>query len=191
MEAILRNRKQFYALREFTVDGALTELDRQAQRRKDRASGDGGGGGAVRGDSLESLRSPVPLQSQGLRNVPEHDAFAIGEDEDDEDVTDNDGESEATTRVVAASASVADETTAPTRSMSEKARGKQPAQRQQHHRQTSSLSRTTSTNTSTASLPSLLTSPQASTPHQFIPTQAWVRCTGIALPSSLRASKTD
>ena len=176
VEVVVRSRKRFKALRDFTVEGAIAELDRHAQERKDRgesavpASGIRSPG---RKGSLDSTRSPASARSPQLGNVPENEAFAIGDDEEDED-----GESgvlanstSLTTPLSASSSNVAEEAVPlQSRSMSEKARGKQPVGQ-------GSFSRSTSRNTSTTSLPALIT-PQAPTPQSslstFRPTPEWV-----------------
>nr|POE72805.1 protein hid1 [Quercus suber] len=171
VEALLRAQKQIYALRDFTVDGAHAELDRQAQRRKDQPTIDTWG--QSRNASIDSMRSPASQHSPSSRQVPGQNAFAIGDDDDEDAATDDERDSEATPRALKASTSAVSESTAPARNISEKARGKQPANRSQQSRKTS-LSRTTSTNTSTASLSALLTAAQAGAPHQFMPSQAWL-----------------
>nr|POE87500.1 protein hid1 [Quercus suber] len=170
VETLLHNRKQIYALRDFSVDGAHAELDRQAQRRKDQSNNDSRS--LSRTASIDSVRSPIATQSPS-RHMPEQDVFAIGNDEDDDTAADAGRESETTPRALEASTSATGEATASPRNISEKARGKQPAHRSQRSRQTS-LSCTTSTNNSTASLSALVTTSQGNGPHQFIPTQAWL-----------------
>ncbi|TKA83595.1 hypothetical protein B0A55_00401 [Friedmanniomyces simplex] len=174
VEVVFRCRKRFSALRDFTVEGAIAELDRQAQERKDRGESGAASGvrSPVRNGSIDSVRSPVSARSPQLGNVPEHDTFSIGDDEDDESA-DADGMTGSTsfTAPLSASTSVVDEAVPlQSRSMSEKARGKQPVGQ-------GSFSRSTSRNTSTSSLPALIT-PQASlsnnSSQQFRPTPEWL-----------------
>ncbi|KAK1060650.1 hypothetical protein LTR74_011665 [Friedmanniomyces endolithicus] len=174
VEVVFRCRKRFSALRDFTLEGAMAELDRQSQQRKDRGESGAASGvrSPVRNGSIDSVRSPATARSPHLGNVPEHDTFSIGDDEDDEGA-DADGMSSSTTFTAPLSAStsvVDDAVPLQSRSMSEKARGKQPVGQ-------GSFSRTTSRNTSTSSLPALIT-PQASAPHstsqQFKPTPEWL-----------------
>ncbi|KAK3679782.1 hypothetical protein LTR78_000158 [Recurvomyces mirabilis] len=162
VDVVLRTRKRFYALRDFTVEGALAELDRQSQERKDRGElvGPAAAGGVrspVRGGSIDSLRSPASTRSPHLGNVPEHGAFAIGDDEDDEAEEGGELRSSASfTAPLSASSSVTEDAVPlQSRSMSEKARGKQPVGQ-------GSFSRSTSRNTSTASLPALTTAQSSS-----------------------------
>jgi hypothetical protein len=166
VDIVCRSHKRFEALRDFTVDGALTELDRIKQERKDRNGSIAGVTSPTRGASMDSIRSPASSRSPSLGNVPEYGAFAIGGDDDDEDLE---------TPIVSphsrshsnASASADDAVPTQTRSMSEKARGKQPVGH-------GSFSR--SRNTSNTSLSSL----QTQTPHplttstQFTPTGEWL-----------------
>lgn len=97
IEVIIASRSRFKALRALTVEGAVAEMERQSQERKDRGTSDS------RGPSFDSVLSPASTRSPSLGVVPEDDRFAIGDD-DDEDIGD---------------------TARPT-SLSEKARGKQP-----------------------------------------------------------------
>lgn len=99
-----------------TIEGALTELDRQGQERKDRGGEVAGANNASRGTSIDSIRSPTSVRSPTLSDVPEDDRFAIGDDDDNDEMLEEHQ-----------------------RRLSEKARGKQPAMR------LSTTSRTAST----------------------------------------------
>jgi len=168
VDIVCRSHKRFEALRDFTVDGALSELDRINQERKDRNGNIAGITSPTRGASMDSIRSPASGRSPSLGNVPEHGAFAIGDDDDDEDLETpiNSPHSRSHSN---ASASLDDAVPTQTRSMSEKARGKQPVGH-------GSFSRSASRNTSNTSLSSL----QTQTPHplttstQFTPTGEWL-----------------
>jgi hypothetical protein len=126
---VLRSKKRFLALREFTLEGGKQELERQAVLRKEQQEAVSQGN--TRPNSADGVRSPTGLRSPSLSNVPEeHQAFAIG---DDEDTDDDMPPPRATATPVESSrasisSSAADETL-PTqlRGMSEKARGKMPA----------------------------------------------------------------
>ena len=124
--------------------------------------------GSPRNSSLDSARSPVSARSTSLGDVPEHGAFAIGDDEDDEDGSVVESNQGISTPLSASSAAVEDAVPMQTRSMSEKARGKQPVGQ-------SHFSRTNSQNTSTTSLTALNTHILSSTSQSFVPTQPWVR----------------
>lgn len=157
----MRCHKRFEALRDFTVEGAMEEVDRQAQERKDRTGsvmGDAGVRSPSRATSMDSMRSPVSNRTAHLGNVPEESAFAIGED--DEDDEEHGGMSVSRTSM---SSAVEDAVPTQSRSMSEKARGKLPMGQ-------GSFSRSTSRNASTTSLASI--TPQ--TNSAFMPTQDWV-----------------
>jgi hypothetical protein len=168
VDIVCRSHKRFEALRDFTVDGALTELDRINQERKDRNGNIAGITSPTRGASMDSIRSPASSRSPSLGNVPEHGAFAIGDDDDEEDLETpiNNPHSRSHSN---ASASMEDAVPTQTRSMSEKARGKQPVGH-------GSFSRSASRNASNTSLSSL----QTQTPHplttstQFTPTGEWL-----------------
>ena len=185
VEVLVRSRRRFYALRDFTVEGALAELDRQAQERKDRseqASTAAGVRSPVRNASLDSARSPTSARSPQLGNVPEHGAFAIGDDDDDglEETEDLTGSTTFSVPLSASSSIAEDAVPLQSRSMSEKARGKQPVGQ-------GAFSRSTSRNTSTASLPSLITAPTnnnnittTSSVAPFRPTHEWVRISHVS-----------
>jgi hypothetical protein len=173
VDIVCRTHKRFEALRDFTVDGALSEVDRINQERKDRNGSISGITSPTRGASMDSIRSPASSRSPSLGNVPEHGAFAIGDDDVDDDDDDEDPETPINSPHARshsnASASMDDAVPVQTRSMSEKARGKQPVGQ-------SSFSRSTSRTASNTSLASL----QTQTPHpltastQFTPTAEWL-----------------
>lgn len=183
VEVIVRSQKRFEALRDFTVEGALAELDRQTQERKDRGVADvqpTGVRSPARHGSIDGIRSPTSARSSTqLEHVPEHGRFAIGDDDDDDNDDDHEDDDEmrrsstSLSAVRSSSASlVEDAMPMQSRSMSEKARGKQPVGQ-------GSFSRSTSRNTSTASLPALNTlQANSAAPNlplmQFRPTQEWV-----------------
>jgi hypothetical protein len=162
--AIIRSRKRFHSLREFTLESGQAEIERQKQLKKEQ------GGESKRADSIDSLRSPVTPRTPTLSNVPEENsAFAIGDDDD------SDAESGATEQPQspvqspsgasrsASIASSADETVPlQLRGMSEKARGKMPVGQPAFSRQNS----TTSLNS--AATPSLASN------EFFTPTSAWI-----------------
>ena len=148
----------------------MTELDRINQERKDRNGNIAGITSPTRGASMDSIRSPASSRSPSLGNVPEHGAFAIGDDDDDDEedleTPINNPHSRSQSN---ASTSMEDAVPTQSRSMSEKARGKQPVGH-------GSFSRSASRNTSNTSLASL----QTQTPHpltastQFTPTAEWL-----------------
>lgn len=168
VEVIVRSHKRFEALRDFTVDGALSELDRINQERKDRNGNVTGVTSPTRGASMDSLRSPATSRSPSLGDVPEHGAFAIGDDDDDEDLETPISGPQSRSQSNA-SASMDDAVPVQSRSMSEKARGKQPVGH-------GSFSRSASRNTSNTSLASLSTQTAhpLTTSTQFNPTGEWL-----------------
>jgi hypothetical protein len=156
---VVKGRRRFEALRDFTVDGALEEVDRIARERKD--AGESTGVTSSRNASLDSARGARPA---ALSNVPEDSAFAIGEDEEDED---EDGADDSTP-INAAGGAVEDSVPMQARNMSEKARGKQPVN-------STAFSRSTSRTASNASLSTYNTLQQSHTsPQPFAPTPEWV-----------------
>ncbi|KAI7356614.1 hypothetical protein KC354_g10339 [Hortaea werneckii] len=183
VEVIVRSQKRFEALRDFTVEGALAELDRQTQERKDRGVADvqpTGVRSPARHGSIDGIRGPASARSSTqLEHVPEHGRFAIGDDDDDDNDDDHEDDDEmrrsstSLSAVRSSSASlVEDAMPMQSRSMSEKARGKQPVGQ-------GSFSRSTSRNTSTASLPALNTlQANSAAPNlplmQFRPTPEWL-----------------
>lgn len=177
IDAIIKGRKRFEALRDFTVEGALAEVDRMTMERKDagesiRISG------AARNSSVDSARSQGFGRSPSLGNVPEDSTFTIGDD-DDEDGLESTTDSHDSRPVSASNSAVEDALPLQSRSMSEKARGKQPIGQ-------GNFSRSTSRNNSTTSLPSLTTVPSHS--QQFTPTLQWV-CLTCTISKRLRKSK--
>ncbi|KAF2437046.1 hypothetical protein EJ08DRAFT_577554 [Tothia fuscella] len=136
--AILRSKKRFQALREFTLEGGQEEIERLNQQRKEQAEA-ASIRGAHRTNSMDSTRSPVSSRAPNLSDVPEeHSAFAIGDDDD----SDNEGNTPTSpqmrssraefrsvnsSRAASVSSSTADESVPlQLRGMSEKARGKMP-----------------------------------------------------------------
>ena len=159
VEVIVKSRKRFEALRDFTVDGALEEVDRIKRERKD--VGESTGVASPRNGSLDSARGPA--RHTRLGNVPEYSAFAIGDD--DEDGEDSDDDPTPKNAPSGGANAVEDALPMQSRSMSEKARGKQPVN-------PNSFSRTTSRTTSNASLNTY--NIQTITSQAFEPTPEWV-----------------
>ncbi|KAF2728168.1 hypothetical protein EJ04DRAFT_477803 [Polyplosphaeria fusca] len=141
--AVVRSRKRFQALRDFTLESGQEEIERQSQLRKEQ------GNELARADSIDSLRSPTVPRTPTLRDVPEENAaFAIGDDEDE----DSDAESHPPELVQsppqppsggsrsASIASVDESVPLQLRGMSEKARGKRPVGQPAFSRQNSTTS---------------------------------------------------
>lgn len=164
----MKGRKRFEALRDFTVEGAEAEIDRMTRERKDI-----GESAAGRATSHESARGATSPRTTSLDMVPEDSAFAIG-DEDDED-DEGDGESnlpshDTSTRASMSNDALEDALPLQSRSMSEKARGKQPVG-------LANFSRSTSRNTSHTSLASLIRLQTRQSQQPFTPDYQWVRLT--------------
>ncbi|CEL04258.1 Putative High-temperature-induced dauer-formation protein [Aspergillus calidoustus] len=165
--AILKHRRRFEAVREFTLESGQQEIERQNERRK--------------AENRDSLASPVlsaseddPSLSSGARSplgrIPEENSspFAIGGDDSDDEgegqhTPAQDSVSVQTSRRQSVSSSVAEESVPlQLRGMSEKARGKMPAGQPTFSRQNSM--------TSQSSMSAAL-APSAS---GFTPTTAWL-----------------
>jgi hypothetical protein len=148
VEVIIGNRKRFRALQAFTIDGALAEIDRQGQERKDHGTNLPNRSQTT---SFDSARGTPPIRSPRLSNVSENeDRFSIGDDEEDE------------VGPSSPSSSHAEPTSDSPARISEKARGKKPAV----------ALRALSRNVSTSSLPSLSYPPGAAS--TFRPSPEWL-----------------
>lgn len=166
--AIVRSRKRFQALRDFTLESGQEEIERQNQMRKDN------GGELGRDGSIDSLRSPVVPRTPTLSDVPEeNNAFAIGDD-DDSDADDNNSTDRprsplqspsGASRSASIASSVDESVPLQLRGMSEKARGKRPVGQPAFSRQNS-----------TTSLSSVA-APAMGVNEFFTPSSAWVSCT--------------
>ncbi|KAF2021293.1 hypothetical protein BU24DRAFT_339610 [Aaosphaeria arxii CBS 175.79] len=164
--AILRSRKRFQALRDFTLESGQEEIERQSQQKKEQ------GGDAPRADSIDSLRSPTISRTPTLSNVPEENsAFAIGDDDDSDAETDDNGAHQprsplqspsGASRSASIASSVDDTVPLQLRGMSEKARGKRPIGQPAFSRQNS----TTSLNS--------VTTPTLGASEFFTPSTAWI-----------------
>jgi len=178
--AVIRSQKRFENLRNFTLESAQEELERQkaeaaAAERPPHSR-----------NSSSDLRSPLSARSPSLSNVPEEQsAFTIGDDDD------SDGDeasasqplqrrttspsSAATAPSASSSSSAAPPDTLPTqlRGMSEKARGKQRAGAPSFSRQNSVSSLASLTPAASAS---------AAPGLAFQPSAEWVDAWRTELP---------
>lgn len=168
--AIIRSRKRFQALRDFTLESGQEEIERQNQLRKEN------GGEVQRADSIDSMRSPIVSRTPTLSNVPEENsAFAIGGDDEDSDDNSDEEDHQAAaaprspvqspsgaSRSASIASSVDESVPLQLRGMSEKARGKMPVGQPAFSRQNS-----------TTSLNSFAT-PTLGASEFFTPSTAWV-----------------
>lgn len=167
---ILKSRKRFEALRDFTLEGGREELERQMQQRKERLADGYTSSPVSRGNSNDLVRSPTSARTPSLSNVPEDNTFTIGEDEEDSEdeerhsrpVQQQSAPSGSNSRTASVSSSIDETLPLQLRGMSEKARGKMPAGHPSFSRQNSSTS-----------LASINTGLVTST-GQFNPTVEWV-----------------
>ncbi|EFX02693.1 hypothetical protein CMQ_2622 [Grosmannia clavigera kw1407] len=103
---IVKNKRRFEALRNFTLESGREEIERRMQLRKDSgvSAEDPMEMASIR-SSVESLRSPSTpqhhVQPPVLSNVPENETFAIGGDESDSDA---EADSDSETRTAGAGA---------------------------------------------------------------------------------------
>lgn len=141
--AIVRSRKRFQALRDFTLESGQEEVARQNEQRKEN------GADLQRTNSIDSLRSPTILRTPTLGNVPEENsAFAIGDDDDsdaDETRTHEPTQSpinspSGASRSASIASSIDESVPMQLRGMSEKARGKMPMGQPAFSRQNSMTS---------------------------------------------------
>lgn len=140
MYAIVRSRRRFQALRDFTLESGQEELERQNQQRKE------GGGELQRANSIDSLRSPTLSRTPTLGNVQEEDStFAIGDDDDSDAEDPRSPEPprspprapSGASRSESIASSVDESVPLQLRGMSEKARGKMPVGQPAFSRQNS------------------------------------------------------
>jgi hypothetical protein len=137
--AILKSKKRFESLREFTLEAGQQELERLAQQRKEQQEATSLR--LARTNSIATVRSPSQHHTSNLQEVPEDSAFTIGDDDEDEYDEDAEPPTPATPQSPgsppprasahssrAASVSSSTDETVPLqlRGMSEKARGKMP-----------------------------------------------------------------
>jgi len=173
--AVLKSKRRFENLREFTLEAGQQELERLAQQRKDQH--EAASMRLARTNSVDSVRSPSGTQqhSSQLQEVPEDSAFTIGDDGDDEEAHETatpmtplspgsppPNSSRQDSRAASVSSSTDETVPLQLRGMSEKARGKMPVG-------APLLSRTNSV-TSIHSL-----TPTITQNGSFQPTPDWVR----------------
>lgn len=180
--AIVRSRRRFQALRDFTLESGQEDIERQNQLRKEGTSE------LQRTNSIDSIRSPIVSRTPTLGNVPEENsAFAIGDDDD------SDAEEPHSTitpqsptqspsgasRSESIASSIDDSVPLQLRGMSEKARGKMPVGQPAFSRQNS-----------ITSLSSMAT-PALATNEFFTPSASWVgsSCLLMHLANHCRSSR--
>ncbi|KAA8647007.1 Hid1 family protein [Aspergillus tanneri] len=167
--AILKHRRRFEAVREFTLESGQQEIERQNERRKAE-----NGSNDLTSSPALSAADEDPYASSGARSplgrIPEENSpFAIGGDDSDDEqegqkTPANTSPSVQGSRRPSMSSSVIDESVPlQLRGMSEKARGKMPAGQPSFSRQNSMTSQS-----------SLSVALQASPNNGFTPTAAWL-----------------
>jgi len=173
--AVIRSQKRFENLRNFTLESAQEELERQ---KTEAAAADQPPHSR---NSSGDLRSPLSARSPSLSNVPEEQsAFTIGDDDD------SDGDEASASQplqrrttspsstAASSSSAAAPPDTLPTqlRGMSEKARGKQRAGAPSFSRQNSVSSLASLTPAASGAAPGLA----------FQPSAEWVEAWRTELP---------
>lgn len=150
VHGVFKSRKRFEALRSFTLESGREEIERQRQRRKEDAAVASHPTSPTRSSqngSADQIRSPQTARSPSLSNVPEDSTFSIGDDEDSD--TENPSSMPATpshsthsthTSRNPSISSVDEPLPTQLRGMSEKARGKMPANTPSFSRQSSTTS---------------------------------------------------
>jgi hypothetical protein len=176
---IIRSRKKFQALRDFTLESGQEEIERQNQLRKE-----GNGAELSRQTSIDSLRSPTAARTPSLGNVPEENsAFAIGSDDEDSDAETSPppeqrspvqspplGGSRGASRSASIASSIDESVPLQLRGMSEKARGKMPVGQPTFSRQNS-----------VTSLASFSATPSLGANEFFTPSVTWVCITSLTV----------
>lgn len=170
INAILKYRNRFEALRSFTLESGQDEIRRMNERRKVEISEQANSPThASRSTFVESPRSPQGIRAPALSNVPEEgDTFAIGDDEDSENEEDRElmptpsqsSPSAHNSRTPSISSSTDERLPTQLRGMSEKARGKMPAGQPSFSRQGSMTSLCSPTATIVPATPSFNPTPQ-------------------------------
>ncbi|KAI9670847.1 MAG: hypothetical protein M1829_004736 [Trizodia sp. TS-e1964] len=172
--AIMRSKKRFLALRNFTLESGKEEIEAQKLRKKEQPNNTDSTSSSNFGTNEDPRSSPNNYPSTsalGRGSVEENTAFAIGEDEDsDEEVDERPTPSQTSpnphnSQRTSFSSSVEDAVPLQLRGMSEKARGKMPVGTPTFSRQNSTTSLGSH---SMANPPSM---------SGFCPTTAWVRVT--------------
>ncbi len=155
-----------------TLDNGQERLGRYTQRRSELAEYPQATNTPIQHGSVNGLRSPSTARAPSLSNVPkESNTFAIGDDDDDSDVESESKPTPSHSNVHSANTSRApsiaetaaeDAVPVQIRGMSEKARGKLPANQSSFSRQNSSQS-----------ISNLALTPSFSNGGAFEPTAAW------------------
>lgn len=181
VQAIVKSRKRFEALRSFTLESGKEEIEHLRQQKKDAANGAEIANSPARrsrNSSIDSVRSPQTARTPTLSNVPEEGgAFTIGDDEDSDDDENQEilptpsqsSPSNHNSRTPSVSSSIDEPLPTQLRGMSEKARGKMPAGQPSFSRQNST--------TSLSSHPATIMSPNTG----FDPTANWVCASSLAI----------
>lgn len=176
IHGIFKSRKRFEALRSFTLENGREEIERQRQRRKDEsttASHSTSPTLSSQNASGDQARNSQAARSTSLSNVPEDSTFSIGDDEDSDTeiqspapaTPSHASHSTHTSRNPSVS-SIDDPLPTQVRGMSEKARGKMPANTPSFSRQNS----TTSLSSHHAAATASISSPSLG----FEPTATWI-----------------
>ncbi|KAE8352754.1 proteins containing regions of low-complexity [Aspergillus coremiiformis] len=165
--AILKHRKRFEALREFTLESGQQEIERQNERRKSEGGSYDFASSPVLSASEEDSHTASGARSPLGRIPEEHSPFAIGGDDSDDEREEQktpapSSPSVQSSRRPSISSAIDESVPLQLRGMSEKARGKMPAGQPSFSRQNSMTSQTSMS----------AAFPPAS--NGFTPTVAWL-----------------
>ncbi|KAE8152506.1 high-temperature-induced dauer-formation protein-domain-containing protein [Aspergillus avenaceus] len=164
--AILKHRKRFEAVREFTLESGQQEIERQNERRKSEGGPHDFIASPVLSASEEDSHTASGARSPLSRIPEENSPFAIGgddsEDEEEQKTPAQSSPSVQSSRRPSISSAVDESVPLQLRGMSEKARGKMPAGQPSFSRQNSM----TSQSSMSAVFPSVS--------GGFTPTVAWL-----------------
>ncbi|KAE8374241.1 proteins containing regions of low-complexity [Aspergillus bertholletiae] len=165
--AILKHRRRFEAVREFTLESGQQEIERQNERRKSESGTYDFVSSPVLSASEDDSHTASDARSPLGRIPEEHSPFAIGGDDSDDEREEQKTPAQSSpsvqsSRRPSASSAVDESMPLQLRGMSEKARGKMPAGQPSFSRQNSMTSQ------------SSMSAAFLTAPSGFTPTIAWL-----------------
>ncbi|KAL9583652.1 MAG: hypothetical protein Q9212_002576 [Teloschistes hypoglaucus] len=152
VRTVLKSRKRFEALRSFTLESGQAEIERLHREKKESSNvADDlvSPTRSTRHGSVDNARSPQSTRAPSLSNVPEEGGtFTIGDDEESDEESEREpmatpsysSPSNHESQTPSRSSSLDEPLPTQLRGMSEKARGKMPANQYAFSRQSSSTS---------------------------------------------------
>ncbi|KAI4247598.1 MAG: hypothetical protein LQ352_006122 [Teloschistes flavicans] len=196
VRTVLKGRKRFEALRSFTLESGQAEIERLHRQNKEssNASDELVSPARPRHGSIDNARSPQSTRTPSLSNVPEEGGtFTIGDDEESDEESEREpvatpsysSPSIHESQIPSRSSSLDEPLPTQLRGMSEKARGKMPANQYAFSRQSSSTS--LSSHAAAIMSPTVGFSPSAHWIESWLPTLP-LHTTLTLLESSSNAS---